>query len=201
VPGIQLGWTDILPVECSCNNLIRLYNNHPVSRWEEADCHRPKIGDLMLYAFNDSATDYSTTDNQAIADHIGIVCAVGGDNIDVLEGNYSRSVKIRKMKWNGRFIRGYALPAFHLKVQEGLTVGQYEELKTENIELRKSLEAIERRVMPRFQTLEEVPEWGQSAIRDAIARNILTGVNDDKLSLSWSEVRAMEFDHRRENAK
>ena len=115
IPGILLGWTDILPVECSCNEMIRLYKNHPKSQWEERDDHRPKVGDIMMYGWKDSATDYATTDFTGTADHVGIVYAVSGDAIDVLEGNYSKSVKIRRMKWNGQYIRGYCLPAFHLK--------------------------------------------------------------------------------------
>jgi len=115
VPGIQLGWTDILPPECSCGKMIELYRAHPLSRWEERDDYMPRIGDMMMYGWDDPADNYAAIDYTGPAKHVGIVCGVVGEDIRVLEGNYSKSVKIREMRRNGRFIRGYCLPAFSAK--------------------------------------------------------------------------------------
>ena len=75
--------------------------------------------------------------------------------------------------------------------QEDLTMTQFEQLQ-------QRITAIEDRVMPRYMKLEEIPVWGRDAIVDAMARGILRGVSDGNLNLSWQEVRAMVFDHRRE---
>jgi len=118
VPGIQLGWTDILPVECSCSRLIELYKAHPYSRWEEHDDYIPQIGDGVIYDWQDG-TDYATTDNTGAPDHVGIVINVGSKSFDVIEGNYGNTVKVRIVPINGRYIRGFLLPAFHLKADTG----------------------------------------------------------------------------------
>ena len=115
VPAIELGWTDILAPECSCGKMIQLYKAHQSSRWEEDDTYMPKLADLAMYYWKDPASGYATTDCTGDPDHVGIVCAISGDDIDVIEGNYSKSVKIRRIRRNGRYIRGWCLPAYHLK--------------------------------------------------------------------------------------
>ena len=116
VPAIQLGWTDIIPPECSCWYAVEAYKKHPYSKWEECDDYKPQIGDKVMYDWKDGE-DYATTDNKGSPSHVGTVCAVSGDDFDVIEGNYSKSVKIRRMKVNGRYIRGFCLPAYHLKAE------------------------------------------------------------------------------------
>ena len=41
-----------------------------------------------------------------------VISVTGKTSFTVLEGNYSNSVKKRKMKVNGRYIRGFALPDY-----------------------------------------------------------------------------------------
>lgn len=105
---IKTNLTSIFPTECSCNNLIKL--NQQQGTWEERDDYVPRIGDCMLYDWDDNGVG----DCKGAAEHIGMVIAVSGKNITVLEGNKgSASVCGRRsMQVNGRYIRGYITPNF-----------------------------------------------------------------------------------------
>lgn len=106
--------TDIIPVECSCSEQIKLWQK--MGRWIEADYHRPEIGDLLYYDWQDGK-DYAKTDNQGAPDHVGIVVWTSGDNLLILEGNKG-SVSVcgyREMNVNGRYIRGYGCPDYASK--------------------------------------------------------------------------------------
>lgn len=95
----------ILP-ECSCNRMIKLYKAK--NQWVENDAYVPDVGDILFYAWKDSGTG----DCQLEADHVGIVKEVKNNIIYVIEGNYSKSVKIRQIKVNGKYIRGFATPDY-----------------------------------------------------------------------------------------
>jgi len=198
VPGISLGWADILPVECSCNNMISLYQRHALSRWEERDDYMPQPGDLIMYGWDDPADGYAAMDFTGPAKHVGIVCSVDGERFDVVEGNYSRSVKIRGMRRNGRYIRGFCLPAFHLKVEGGISVDQYKEISAR-------LDALERRSAPVYKTIEDVKgKWGEegaAVVSVAVARGVIKGTSGDDLGLSWQDVRWLVIAYRREHAQ
>ena len=118
VVGMLLGWTDIMPPECSCGRMIELYRKHPQSKWEENDAYVPQPGDLIMYSWKDIATGFENQDNTLWPDHVGIIEKVEGRVITVIEGNYSKSVKRRNIAVNGRYIRGYCLPAYRLKASE-----------------------------------------------------------------------------------
>lgn len=102
----QLGLTDYILPECSCNRMIALYKAK--NQWVEDDAYVPDIGDVLFYAWNDSGTG----DCQLEANHVGIVKEVKDNVIYVVEGNYSKQVKIRQIKVNGRYIRGFATPDY-----------------------------------------------------------------------------------------
>lgn len=112
--SVALGLTDIMPTECSCSKMIELYK--ALCRWEEDDAYTPKIGDLIMYDWNDGA-NYATTDDVRNPSHVGIVTSVNGKSFTVIEGNYNDSVKYRNMTVNGRYIRGYCLPDYESKMQ------------------------------------------------------------------------------------
>ena len=162
VPGIQLGWTDILPVECSCSRLIELYKAHPYSRWEERDDYVPQIGDGVMYNWPDGA-NYATTDNTGAPDHVGIVIAVNSGNFDVIEGNYSNAVKIRNVKVNGQYIRGFLLPAFRMKAKDEDNLETEQELF--NKMFNKAMDAYlrERAAQPPSWWSGEAREWAEGA--------------------------------------
>lgn len=102
----QLGLTDYILPECSCNRMIALYKAK--NQWVEDDAYVPDAGDVLFYAWNDSGTG----DCQLEANHVGIVKEVKDNVIYVIEGNYSKQVKIRQIKVNGRYIRGFATPDY-----------------------------------------------------------------------------------------
>lgn len=104
--AVKLGYTAIIPTECSCPKMIQLLKN--IGAWVENDAYVPKGGDLLFYDFDDNGAG----DNTGGTDHIGIVEKVEGSTITVIEGNYSNSVKRRTIKVNGRYIRGYGVPKY-----------------------------------------------------------------------------------------
>ena len=109
--AIRCGMTDIIPVECSCGEQIKLWQK--MGRWEENDKYRPRIGDLLYYDWQDSK-NYANYDNKGAPEHVGIVVWCIGDDILVIEGNKGNAsvVGYREMNINGRYIRGFGLPDF-----------------------------------------------------------------------------------------
>ena len=100
--------TDIIPVECSCNEQIKLWKAK--GRWQENDAHKPLPGDIVYYDWQDTGRG----DNAGAADHVGIVVWRVGGNMLVIEGNKGAEsvVGYRELNVNGRYIRGYGLPEF-----------------------------------------------------------------------------------------
>ena len=104
--AVKLGYTAIMPTECSCNKMIELYKK--LGAWVENENRTPNVGDILFYDWEDSGSG----DNKGRADHVGIVEKVVGDTITVIEGNYSNSVKRRNLRVNGKYIRGYGVPKY-----------------------------------------------------------------------------------------
>ena len=104
--AIVMGYTDIIPVECGCPQMITIAKQMGI--WVEDDSYVPKPGDIVLYDWQDSGSG----DNTGTADHIGIVEKVVGSTETVIEGNYQDSVKRRELAVNGRYIRGYIVPRY-----------------------------------------------------------------------------------------
>lgn len=106
---IQAGLTDIAPTECSCAKMIELYKKK--GRWKESDSYEPEAGDVIMYDWEDDGVG----DNTGAPNHVGIVASVVGNTIIVIEGNYNEKVAARKIKVNGKYIRGYCLPDYASK--------------------------------------------------------------------------------------
>lgn len=102
----RLGLTHIVFPECSCDRMIALYQ--AAGRWQEADDYTPRPGDLLFYDWQDGGQG----DNRGSADHVGIVAAVSGLTLKILEGNMSDAVGYRNLVVGARYIRGFALPDF-----------------------------------------------------------------------------------------
>lgn len=114
--AIKAGFTDIIPVECSCYYLIEKAKDMGI--WQENDAHIPKPGDEVLYDWDDGP-DYATTDNQGAPEHVGMVEAISGSTIRVVEGNMSGGVVGRRnLQINGRYIRGFICPDYASKATE-----------------------------------------------------------------------------------
>lgn len=104
--AIVMGYTDIIPTECGCPQMITLAKQMGI--WCEDDSYTPLPGDIPLYDWQDSGAG----DNTGTADHIGIVEKVAGGTITVIEGNYKDAVGRREIPVNGRYIRGYIVPRY-----------------------------------------------------------------------------------------
>lgn len=109
--SIKAGFTDILPTECSCNQMIQKFKN--IGRWKENDSYVPSAGDVIFYDWQDSGVG----DNTGSSDHVGIVEKVVGSTITVIEGNKNNAVGRRTIQVNGRYIRGYGVPAYDKETQ------------------------------------------------------------------------------------
>ena len=104
--AIKCGLTGIIPTECGCGQMIQLFQK--LGAWQENDAHVPQPGDVIFYDWDDSGVG----DNTGWPDHVGIVESVTGSDIKVIEGNMSDAVGRRTLKVNGRYIRGYGVPAY-----------------------------------------------------------------------------------------
>ena len=99
-------FTSIMGLECSCENQINLLKK--LNSWQERDDYTPTIGDTIYYDWQDNGKG----DNTGHADHTGIVAGISGTTITVIEGNNADAVKTRKIKVNGKTIRGYGVPKY-----------------------------------------------------------------------------------------
>lgn len=106
---VQLGYLSICPSECSCPRMITLCKKMGI--WIENENRVPNPGEIIFYDWDDSSS-YASKDNTGSPEHVGIVEKVVDGIIYIIEGNYSNSVKRRKISVNGRYIRGYAAPKY-----------------------------------------------------------------------------------------
>ena len=98
------GWTG---TECGCGKFAEIAQKKGI--WVEADDHVPKVGDAVLYDWDDSGSG----DNRGDPDHIGIVTRSSSGTFDVVEGNMSGGrVGVRTMMVNGKYIRGFICPDY-----------------------------------------------------------------------------------------
>ena len=104
--AIKLGYTAIIPTECSCTKMIELLKK--LGAWQENDAYRPQPGDILFYDWDDNGTG----DNKNGPDHVGIVEKVSGNTITVIEGNYKQAVTRRNITIDGKYIRGFGVPKY-----------------------------------------------------------------------------------------
>lgn len=104
--AIKLGYTDIIPTECGCNQMIDLFKK--MGAWCEDESRTPNPGDIIFYDWQDSGSG----DNKGSSDHVGIVEKVSSGKMTIIEGNYSNAVKRRTLSVNGKYIRGYGVPKY-----------------------------------------------------------------------------------------
>jgi hypothetical protein len=104
--AIMLGYTDIIPTECSCQKMIELLKERGC--WVENENRVPKAGEIIFYDWEDNGVG----DNKGWSDHVGYVEKVTDNVITVIEGNYSNAVKRREIAVNAKCIRGYGVPKY-----------------------------------------------------------------------------------------
>lgn len=104
--AIKCGYTDIIPTECGCNQMIDLFKK--LGCWIENENRVPEVGDIIFYDWQDNGVG----DNKGSADHVGVVEKVSGATITIIEGNIDNSVGRRTLSVNAKGIRGYAAPKY-----------------------------------------------------------------------------------------
>lgn len=106
--AIALKYTPIMPIEISCFYLIEQAKKMGV--WEENDARIPKLGEAVLYDWDDNGAG----DNTGNPEHVGTVTYVNAASgyFVVTEGNYGNAVKKRTVSINGRYIRGFIAPKY-----------------------------------------------------------------------------------------
>lgn len=181
--AIKAGYTDIIPVECSCYYLIE--KAKVMGIWQENDAYIPKPGDEVLYDWDDGA-DFATTDNQGTPEHVGMVEAVSGSTIKVMEGNMSGGVVGRRnLQVNGRYIRGFICPNYASKATEKAPEKSIDEIATEvlagrwgnNPERKQKLEAAGYNYESVQAAVNQKAKSGASAKKSvsAVAQEVLAG--------------------------
>lgn len=104
---IKAGIADYTGTECGVGKFIDIAKEK--GTWVENDAYIPKLGDVIVYDWDDNGVG----DNTGSGDHIGIVSKVSGDSFVATEGNMSGGkVGTRPMKVNGRYIRGFIAPDY-----------------------------------------------------------------------------------------
>lgn len=131
--AIKLGYTDIIPLECGCPEMVALAQKMGI--WVESDAYTPAPGDIIMYDWQDTGSG----DNKGTPDHVGIISKVEGSVMQIIEGNRYNAVNSRTMHLDGRYIRGYICP----KYDEAVTVRQrlVAACKEMNTEMIKSQQA------------------------------------------------------------
>ena len=105
--AIKLGYTDIIPTECGCPQMIDLFKGMGI--WvEDESVASVEPGWVLLYDWEDNGVG----DNKGQPNHIGIVEKVSGNTITIIEGNYSDAVKRRTLPVNAKYMRGYGVPKY-----------------------------------------------------------------------------------------
>ena len=109
--AIVAGYTDIIPLECSCGRMIELFKK--MGRWVEDDAFVPQMGDIIFYDWQDTGRG----NNTGWSDHVGIVEKVVGNVIHTVECNINGSqVDRTTVKLNGKTIRGFGIPDYSKKI-------------------------------------------------------------------------------------
>lgn len=104
--SIACGYTDILPTEVGCWNMIEQFK--ALDSWVEDDGYVPKPGDVIFFDWSDDGIG----DNRVSPDHVGLVASCDGKTITTIEGNRADAVGTRTLAVNGLYIRGYGVPKY-----------------------------------------------------------------------------------------
>lgn len=112
--AIKAGAAEYYPLDASCGRIIEKAKRMGI--WVEDDAYTPTIGDWVIYDWEDGP-GYATRDDREGHDHIGTIVAVGNGTFDVVEGNMGRPPRVgrRRVKVNGRYIRGFVRPRLPLR--------------------------------------------------------------------------------------
>ena len=168
-------WTG---TECGCDKFIEIAKSKGI--WIEDDAYVPKVGDAILYDWDDSGSG----DNRGSSDHIGIVTAVSGRSFTVTEGNINGGkVGRRTMTVDGKNTRGFIAPDYAMMAAQMSPIQDDEE----EIDMDEVKKLIAARKPTRAEIMEatgdqwiekftDLPPWAQPEVRELILMGALKGV-------------------------
>lgn len=158
--AIKTNLTNIIPTECSCNNMIALFQK--LGTWVENDAYVPSAGDILFYDWDDSGVG----DNRGAVEHVGIVTECDGKNITVIEGNKNDAVGKRQMQVNGRYIRGYGVPKYE-SMEDKTKPKEEDDKDMTGEEIYKKL--------VEYLSSQPTPEWAKTELVEAHELGITDG--------------------------
>lgn len=180
--AIKIGYTDIIPTECGCGEMVKLLQK--MGAWIENENRTPNPGDILFYDWQDNGVG----DNTGWPDHVGYVEKVKNGKITVIEGNYKKGVNRRVLAVNAKNIRGYGVPKYEaepkqetvsvalpvlrkgdksetVRAMQNLLLGRGYEMKSTDGKTTygadKSFGGATRRAVEKFQTDNGLPVTGQ----------------------------------------
>lgn len=104
---IAVGIAQYTGTECGVEKFARIAQDKGI--WVENDAYVPKLGDAVVYDWQDNGVGDCT----GAGDHIGIVTKPGAASFVVTEGNMTGGkTGTRTMAVNGRYIRGFIAPKY-----------------------------------------------------------------------------------------
>lgn len=158
--AIKTNLTNIIPTECSCNQMIALFKK--LGSWVENDAYVPSIGDILFYDWDDNGKG----DNIGSVEHVGIVTTCDGKNITVIEGNKNDAVGKRQMQVNGQYIRGYGVPKYESMADKTQAEKEDDKDMTGEEIYKKLVE---------YLSSQSAPEWAKSELAEAHELGITDG--------------------------
>lgn len=132
------------------------------------------------------------------SEHVGIV--TGGDRrwVTTVEGNSGKTVKEKRYDKTSKVILGYVSWEEEENMTEAETKAMIAEaVKAEEKKWQAALEEMKQAAKVRYQTAEEVPQWGREAVEKFLADGTLKG-GDGGLELSEEMLRLLVILARRE---
>ncbi len=106
--------TDLIPVECSCAQMVDLCKTMGI--WQEDDSYHPLPGDIIFYDWDDNGLG----DCKGYPEHVGYVIEADKSSMLIIEGNYKHSVNYRTIDVNSKYIRGFGVPNYEKTMEEVL---------------------------------------------------------------------------------
>ena len=174
VVSLQCGLRGIMPTECGCPSMVRLYQE--LGRWVENDANTPSPGDVIFYDWQDSGVG----DNVGQPDHVGIVTACDGQTMTIIEGNCDNAVKTRTLAVNARFIRGFGCPDYASKADGAEPTPEPTPAPTPTPEPEKPAEATVDLFITKTAREVIAGKWGNGQARkDALAAWFTKAVQDE----------------------
>lgn len=174
----KLGLRYHIPFECSCGRMIELAKGWGI--WEEDDGYTPRIGDWVMYDWEDDGVGDCT----GSPNHVGVVADVEGSTIRVCEGNYSDTVKIR-VKQDRRYIRGW------IRMDYGELAADFSDGERPSVPIEIP-EIKEETKMKIYKTVDEVPGYARATIQRLLDSGALLGKGGgDGLALTEDMVRTL----------